>query len=115
MDFAGTIVSIHPQTIAKPPLSTGQRVCGIVHGSHPTNRSSGAFDTYSARNFDLVCGCGANAVFDYMRSGEFVWDPTVHFPLRGTTWEPDFEAIYVSTRLMDHCYALVDVPGLKQN
>jgi NADPH:quinone reductase-like Zn-dependent oxidoreductase len=155
MDFAGTIVSIHPQTTAEPPLRIGERVCGIVHGSHPTNKSSGAFANYvlarpelllklpsgmaieeaatlgtglstnllslwhsaalglsatpeqpagkpfpvlvhrgstatgtlaiqllrlsgldpiatcSARNFDLVRGYGASAVFDYMRLGKF--------------------------------------------
>jgi NADPH:quinone reductase-like Zn-dependent oxidoreductase len=54
IDFASTIVSIHPQTTAKPPLRIGERVCSIVHGSHPTNKSSGAFANYMLARPELL-------------------------------------------------------------
>ncbi|KAF2795010.1 GroES-like protein [Melanomma pulvis-pyrius CBS 109.77] len=41
MDFSGIVVSIHPETTTD--LVIGDRVCGCVHGSNPSEPTNGAF------------------------------------------------------------------------
>ncbi|ORY55899.1 zinc-binding dehydrogenase family oxidoreductase [Pseudomassariella vexata] len=44
MDFSGIVASIHPDT--KTVLHIGDQVCGMVHGSNPSDPTNGAFAEY---------------------------------------------------------------------
>ncbi|KAI0434878.1 GroES-like protein [Xylaria sp. FL1042] len=44
MDYAGIIVSIHPET--ETDLRVGDAVCGMVHGANPASPDNGAFAEY---------------------------------------------------------------------
>lgn len=52
MDFAGTIASIHPDT--RTDLRIGDRVCGGVHGSNPSDPHNGAFAQYVRTRPELL-------------------------------------------------------------
>ncbi|MCJ1477278.1 hypothetical protein MMC13_005949 [Lambiella insularis] len=51
-DFAGTIVRVCPPLAA--PLRVGDRVCGAVHGSNPSDHETGAFAEYVRAEADLL-------------------------------------------------------------
>ncbi|KAH9985176.1 chaperonin 10-like protein [Xylariaceae sp. FL0662B] len=44
MDFSGIIVEIHPGT--ETDLRIGNRVCGMIHPSNPSDPTNGAFGEY---------------------------------------------------------------------
>jgi NADPH:quinone reductase-like Zn-dependent oxidoreductase len=52
MDFSGTVIAVHPQL--HTTVALGERVCGIVHGSHPTDRAAGAFAQYIRARPELL-------------------------------------------------------------
>lgn len=52
MDFAGTIVAVHPMTTTE--LRIGDRVAGMVHGSNPTTPDNGAFAEYIRATPELL-------------------------------------------------------------
>lgn len=51
-DFAGTVVSIHPDT--ETSLRHGDLICGFVHGSNTIDGQNGAFAQYLRAAADLV-------------------------------------------------------------
>jgi NADPH:quinone reductase-like Zn-dependent oxidoreductase len=51
-DFVGTVVRIHPNVSTE--ICIGDRVCGLVHGSNPGDRSNGAFAQYVRVPADLA-------------------------------------------------------------
>jgi len=54
-DFAGTVVALGDATRRdEQPLCLGDRVCGPIHGSNPTDHTSGAFSQYIYTTVDLV-------------------------------------------------------------
>ncbi|KAI1209523.1 zinc-binding dehydrogenase family oxidoreductase [Annulohypoxylon truncatum] len=52
MDFSGIIVSIHSNT--QTELRIGDRVCGAVHGSNPSEPTNGAFAQYIRARPELL-------------------------------------------------------------
>lgn len=52
MDFAGTIVDVHPDT--QTGLALGDQVCGLVYGSNPSARDDGAFAEYVRIHADFL-------------------------------------------------------------
>lgn len=52
MDFSGIVASIHPDTTTD--LHVGDRVCGMVHGSNPTDPTNGAFAEYTRIRPELL-------------------------------------------------------------
>jgi NADPH:quinone reductase-like Zn-dependent oxidoreductase len=53
-DFAGHIVAIHASVAASTPFSTGDAVCGISHGSNPSDHHSGAFGQFVLAQAELL-------------------------------------------------------------
>lgn len=53
-DFAGYIVAIHATVAASSQLSIGDAVCGISHGSNPSDHESGAFGQFVLAQADLL-------------------------------------------------------------
>ncbi|KAM7196184.1 zinc-binding dehydrogenase family oxidoreductase [Rhypophila sp. PSN 637] len=53
MDFAGTIVAIHPEA-ANGKLAVGDRACGMVHGSNSASPANGAFAQYIRAKPELL-------------------------------------------------------------
>lgn len=52
MDFSGIVASIHPCT--QTDLRIGDRVCGMVHGSNPSDPTNGAFAEYIRARPELL-------------------------------------------------------------
>ncbi|KAF1993190.1 GroES-like protein [Amniculicola lignicola CBS 123094] len=52
MDFSGVVVSIHAETTTD--LAIGDRVCGGVHGSNPSDPTNGAFAEYVRARPELL-------------------------------------------------------------
>ncbi|KEY72633.1 hypothetical protein S7711_06267 [Stachybotrys chartarum IBT 7711] len=52
MDFSGIVASIHRDT--KTDLRVGDRVCGMVHGSNPSDPTNGAFAEYLRTRPELL-------------------------------------------------------------
>ncbi|KAF1973007.1 GroES-like protein [Bimuria novae-zelandiae CBS 107.79] len=53
-DFAGTVVALGDEALAKGKLQIGDRVAGMVHGMNSLNPAGGAFAEYVAADADLV-------------------------------------------------------------
>src|SRR5689334_15085227 len=52
MNFAGTVVEIHPET--ETDLKVGDLICAAVHGSNPAEPGNGAFAEYVRVCADMV-------------------------------------------------------------
>lgn len=82
MDFAGIVVSIPPTT--KTDLCIGDRVCGIVHGSNPSEISNGAFAEYTRARPELLLRVPENLPMEeaatlgvgLMTNAMALWDPS---------------------------------------
>ncbi|KAH7305342.1 hypothetical protein B0I35DRAFT_454459 [Stachybotrys elegans] len=55
LDYAGVIVRMDDEVVRlRPDLKIGDRVCGLVHGSNPTDKGNGSFAEYICALVQLV-------------------------------------------------------------
>lgn len=82
MDFSGIVAAIHPNT--KTHLQIGDRVCGMVHGSNPSDPTNGAFAEYIRVRPELLLRVPRDLPMNHastlgvglMTNVLALWDPT---------------------------------------
>lgn len=97
MDFAGTVVALHPSLPSNPRnINVGDRVCGIVHGSNPARLEDGAFALYIRARPELLLRVPASVPLEHaatLCTGLStnllaLWDPEEGLALTATPDQP---------------------------